>query len=534
MKKRIVLWGNDANDEKILVGVELIDEDNKVKIYTYDEKAATEEVYQTMMEKWRSGNEMILPEGFKEQERALSMSEDLLPEDIKVERTDIIARAKAEWHFIVLSSKLYQMYSSELEDFKDKVEELSDYSSEVWDDMSTFWTKVQEQVREKNLFREHAAELREGTNNIFEKLKELRKSFQNEFKQQSREKANVIKAELDAIEQKIEKGLGLKPIFNELKDIQAKFKGEKFANDDQRKLWNQIDRLFKVVKEKRFGDQASSGGAASRLEKRYSGLMNAINKMQRSINRDKQDLDWEHKRIDQTDGQLEMQIRQAKIKMIEERVSSKNVKLEDMLKTKVDLESKIEMEKQREVKRAEAAKAKEVQKEIKEKIAEEIKEKQKELAADAPKLEQLASDIVGAKKTKKAAPLVEEESTKQEMPKEAKSKKEDPIQEAPKETKEEESLLDVATEEIGSSLSHVVDSVKAVAGIVEERIEDQVKDIKDKVTSFKEDHAEGAVEEMKENVENMVDSAMKAIKNIVEKVEDKVEDLVDELTDEEE
>ena len=496
MKKKIVLWGNDANDEKILVAIELIDAENKVNIHTYPEAAATEEVYNIAMNQWRDNDSIELPEGYTSQERLLSITDNLLPEDIKVERTDIIARAKAEWHFIVLSSKLYQMYSSELEDYKEKIDNMSDYSEQMWEEMKTFWNKIQEQVRDKNLFREHAGILREKTNNLFDKLKELKKNFQNEFKKESSEKAAKFKAELEEIEEKIEKGLGLKPLFNQLKNIQNRFKEERFTKDDQRKLWNKIDAAFKSVKEKQFGGKAqSANGALERITRRYNGLLNAINKMEKSIARDKSDLDWENKKIERTDGQLEMQIRQAKIKMIQERINSKGEKLADMMKTKVELERKIDVEKQRAEKRAEKEKAKEVAKEVKQNIAAEIEEKKEALSEDAAKLASLAQEVKEAKKTN------------QNKDKEKEQKK------------DTESIISAASAQIGEAIGNVVDTVKAVAEVIEDKLEDKVDEVSDKAKEFKEEKLDPTIEQVKENAEHMVEEA----KDLVEKAEEALE-----------
>lgn len=540
MKKKIVLWGNDAEDKKILVALELIDAENKVKIYTYPEAAATEEVYTTAMNKWRDDEKAELLEGYAVQERPLSMTDDLLPEDIKVERTDIIARAKAEWHFIVLSSKLYEMYSSELDDYKEKVDNMSEYSEKMWEEMKGFWGKVQEQVRDKNLFREHAGTLREKTNGLFDRLKELKKSFQDGFKKESAEKAAKFKTELDEIEAKIEKGLGLKPLFDQLKNLQNRFKDERFTKDDQRKLWNKIDLAFKNVKEKRFGDKGqnnANNGALDRVQRRYNGLLNAIGKMEKSIKRDRSDLDWEQKKIDQTDGQLEMQIRQAKIKMIEERVSSKGVKLDDMLKTKLELEKKIESEKVRAEKSAEKEKAKEVAQSVKEKIAKDIQDAKEARADDAEKLESLAKNMKKSPVQKAAAVNELLDSTPPSEPAQTAAEeaiKEEPKQEEAKRETEEtpvekESLFAAATAQIGDALSNVVDTVKAVAEVVEDKIEDKFDDVKEAAQTFKEEKLDPTMEDVKENAEKMVSDAKEAAQNIKEKAEQTVQSAKEEV-----
>jgi len=421
MKTRIVLWGENTQDEKILIAVELLEKENQVKVTTFPELIATEEFYTKMMNIWREGNELPFPEEHTEIMRELSITESLLPDDIKTMRSDILNRAKTEWHFVVLSAKLYESYNDELEEIKERIEKLTGFDSGIWEEMKGFWNKVQNQSSEKNLFRKHANDLRTKTNGLFEQMKNLKKALDQEFERASKETLDTFYKKLDDIESRIEKGLGLHPIFNELKDLQRSFKDVDLTRRDRNHLWKRTDKAFKKVKEKKYGKTSSGGGnsALGRVSSRYDGLINAINKMQQSINRDKKDQEFQQKRIEHTDGQLELQIRQAKMAMIIERLKSKEEKLQDMLKTKTELEQKIESEKKREEKRKEKKEAAKVKEQLKEEIAEEIKVAAEARKEDEEKLVKAAESL---KKTKKkpavVPPVVDTEQKTPEAPKE--------------------------------------------------------------------------------------------------------------------
>lgn len=492
MRRKLVLWGSDEKDEKILVALELMDQDNKVNVYTFAETVATEDFYNSMLNQWREDKEVEFP-AHQKLERELSIADSLLPDEIKVDRTDLVSRAQTEWHFVVLSAKLYQMYKSEVEDLSDTIESMTSFDNAVWTELKNFWSKVQEQVYEKNLFREHAASLKNKTNELFDKLKVQKKAMDKQLDEVSGKHKETVMGKLQDIEARVEKGLGLKPIFEELKQLQAQIKDMDFSRKHRRQVWDKIDAAFKVVKEKRFGDKGSGSGAAGnsakgRLERRLNGLNEAIRKMERSIKRDKDDQAWQAKRANTTDGQLEMQIRQAKIKMIEERINSKEVKLADMTKTRTELESRIQKEAAKEAKQAEKAETDKLKAEAaaaaKAKIAAEMKTNTDQL--DTEKLEKAAS-LISEAKTKKSVPPVE-------LPKESEPSDEteqktdtseveaqvaevlDNVEEKITEVKEQATdIFDALAATIGDTLADVVDTVKAVAEVVEDKIEEAIE-----------------------------------------------------------
>jgi len=452
MKTKLVVWGSNAQEEKVLIALELLTESSTVNIYTFPEKMVTEGFYKLMMEEWRNDKAVAFPEGYESEQKQLTVTDRLLPEGLKAEREDLIVRAQTEWHFIVLSGKLNQAYKSELEELRDRIEKLNAFDAGVWEELKGFWSKVQTQLRDRNLFKEHADTLRDMTNALFSEMKQLRSKMDEEFKKKSEEQRDFFMERLAEIEDKINKDKRLQSIFEELKKLQRNFKHTKLTKEHRSKVWERLDGAFKTVKEKRFGPGANKDRSPlERLKKRYDGLLNAINKMERSIQRDEDDLKFQRRKIERTDGQLEAQIRQAKLVMIEERIRSKREKLDDMLNTKTELEKKLEALKKKEAERKEQERVAEAKKEAEEKIARDIKKATKATYED--KKEEL----------KKAAAA---------MDKGTKPQKDTPAK--------QENFLSAAAATLGEAFVDVVDTARAIAEVMEDKLGETFQEVRDR------------------------------------------------------
>ena len=430
MKNKLVVWGTNTENEKVLIALELQAEANKVLLYTFPEAIANEEFVNAMMQDWRNGKEVDFPEGYTTIERELSVTENLLPDHLKLERGDLIQRAQTEWHFAVLSAKLHTAYQEEMAEFKEKVAALSTYDSKLWDSLRGFWDKVQNQARERNLFREHADHLRDSINVMFDDLKKMRAQVQNEFNSASVGVYEEFNKALEDIEARIAAGgAKLNSVFDDLKQMQRRYRDARMSNDHRNKLWNRLDGAFKKAKERKFGPAANEGSVVERHDRRLGGLLDAMRRMEDSVRRDEEDLTFQRKKVDASEGQLESQIRQAKIKMIEERLNSKREKLAEMNQTKADVERQASNAKEKEVKRAE-------------------KELEKQHFAAAK--EAAKSEIAASIKSKPVAP------------------------------EKEESMLESMGTTIGDLLFNALDTAKSVASVVAEKAGDAFEVAKDK------------------------------------------------------
>ncbi|MFN0213874.1 MAG: hypothetical protein ACKVT2_06420 [Saprospiraceae bacterium] len=437
MKNKIVIWGSNAENEKVLIALELKSETSKVLVHVIPESIMDDAFAQKMMQDWRDGNaEVTFPEGSQTLERELSITDSILPEGLKVDRTDLVQRAQTEWHFIVLSDKLYAAYKQELAEFKEKIDSLSTYDNTIFTSLRSFWDKVQNQSRERNLYRQHADELRDGINALFEHIKLARKRVNSEFNEASKSVYSNFSKALDEIEESIASGSAkFGAVFDELKKMQREYHNTRMSNEHRNKLWERLDAAFKRAKERKFGPEVNAGTVADRHDKRLSGLEDAIKRLEESLRRDDEELAFQREKVNASEGQLEAQIRGAKIKMIEERVNGKRERLAELTKARADVQRQ----------------------------ANTAHEKEARIAAKEAERQQIEA--------KKAA-------IKSEIEAETHAKAEAAA--ASPATEKEESILEAASNLLSDVLLDALDTAKAVASVAADKAEEAIHQFVDK------------------------------------------------------
>ena len=356
MKTKLVLWGSDKDDKKVLVTIELLSAENQITMRIIPEDDATDELYSSLMDKWRENEDIAFPESTLISTQTLSMADSLLPEEIKVEKPEIVTKAQAEWPFVVLSEKLYTSYLSDIEALKEKISKTSSFEKGIWEELKSLQGKIQNQFKDRNLQREHIGELRNKVNELFGMMKQLRSVQDAEYRELSNANFDKLTSTLGTIENQISDGEKFNVVFDALKALQRELKSSKLVREQRNELWERVDEAFKKVKEQKFGAQTTEAGlttALTRVNNRYNGLLSAIDRMNTSILRDKEELKGQLEKIKHSrfDNMLEQQISQAKANMIENRITSKESKLKEMNTTREELESRIKNIKEKEEKR---------------------------------------------------------------------------------------------------------------------------------------------------------------------------------------
>jgi chromosome segregation ATPase len=327
-KNRFATKALNQKDEPILVALELNVNSMNIEVRYFSTSTMKEDEIEDFIKKFSNGEEVIFPENTTLENRSFT-EESLLPDNIKIEgKSGAIRQLQNEWSYLLLNAKLFEQFNAQLEDIKIKAAELKGFSSELFDEAKEFWEKVLEYKKEREISQEKLAYFKEEINGVFDHLKKLKESLLKEkdaASEKIREEFSVTLASIDARLE--EQGVHFKTIMEELKVLQTKLRGEDIKRDIKNILFDDIQARYDKIKVRR--EEVLGGVNNSRID----GLTQALERTQKSLNMDVRDLDFNTKKLNSVDSKLELQLREAKIKVLKDRITSKEEKVADIQKT---------------------------------------------------------------------------------------------------------------------------------------------------------------------------------------------------------
>jgi hypothetical protein len=327
MQSRFTAKGLTSEDKEVILAYELKEEEFKVNLYIIPKKSLKGEVQEQLEKGWVDGAAFEFPEGTIEVAPNLN-AESILPEDIRSEEAGKIRIKQNEWAYLLLTAKLWESYLLELEELKKKANELSHYDRKLFDDAKSFWERVLEHRKERDISQESLDKIKDDVNAIFEKLKTFRKTESAEFEAASGKVRDEIMAKLENLRGRINEKANFKGLLDELKNLQNDSRKHRYSKADEQLLRRTFDSAFQYINEQRnhfFSDKNAA---------RIKGLSDVVERMEASLNRDKKDLEYMQKKTESNRiSSLELQLIKVKSNMLNETVASKEEKLKDIKAT---------------------------------------------------------------------------------------------------------------------------------------------------------------------------------------------------------
>ena len=324
---RFTATGVDEKDVKVLLAYELNEEAFRVELKVVPLKSLNKEQIDFLNADWVNGSDFVFPEDTQLVYPSLS-AESILPDNIRSEETGKIRATGNEWAYNLLTAKLWESYLIELDELMKKAESLTQYDRQLFDDAKSFWERVLEHRKERDISQDRLDKIKESVNSIFDKLKLYRKTESAEFEAASAKLRDETVASIEAVRQRMDEKANFKQLADELKNLQAQTRKLRVTKSDDQLIRKAFDNAFQHLSEMRnlyLNDKNAV---------RIKGLNEVIQKMEISLKRDKSELDKLTSRMSSNKAtSIEIQLAKFKINSLNETIASKEDKLKDIRHT---------------------------------------------------------------------------------------------------------------------------------------------------------------------------------------------------------
>jgi hypothetical protein len=327
MQSRFITAGNLKDELDVILAYELQEAEFRLALHVIPKKTLNKESLDKLSNDWVNGGEFEFPEGTELIYPDIN-ADSILPDNIKSDKTGEIRHKQNEWAVQLLTNKLWESYLLELDALKKRSHDLTNYDKSLFEDAKSYWERVLEHKKERNITQERLDKIKEDVNTIFEQLKTFRKTESADFEKSSTTAREKIVERLQQIKGKADEKANFKQLHDEIKAIQHEFRSQRLMKSDEVGVRKAYDDAFHYISEQR------NRYFTDKFETRISGLKDVISKMEKGLDRDKKDLEYFTNKAESPRIQsLELQLLKVRLRQIKETITSKEDKLKDIQKT---------------------------------------------------------------------------------------------------------------------------------------------------------------------------------------------------------
>jgi tetratricopeptide (TPR) repeat protein len=348
------MWGEIGTDKKALITIQLEEIATNIIIHAFPKEEVSKELQDALFVEWKNGGEFAFPE--TAYQWTVSANEDnILPENIRVERPEIVTQTQRKWSRKLMSFKVNQLLNEETDLILQNVESLNEYDQSLWDKAKQQWNKIADYQKKGEISWEQTTLLKEKINQAFDALKAVKRINSEHDDEKSHHLFKSFHAEIDQLQSRLIYPDEWKKIFDRLIKMQEELKTVGIKWSGKKKLYDKINEIYEALKKYR------STEFINRNTVRIKQLKQVLSGLHDAVAREKDNYDMQvNKMHHYTRGRLHLDEIKKQFNYILDRINDKEQKIKSITKSIKDLEKEIHKEQHRqEQKQKKAEEAKE-------------------------------------------------------------------------------------------------------------------------------------------------------------------------------
>lgn len=346
MQQRLVLWGEIGTDRKALIAIRLEEETARIHVHALPKETVSKTIQDAIVG-WKNGGDFEFPE--TAYSWVMDANQDkILPDDVRVEKPEMITQAQALWSKKLMSTRINQLLTEETALLTEKAEVATDFDQGIWDKAKQQWDKIAGYQKKGEISWEQTTVLKEKINNIFDSLKAVRRLHSEQDEQQAHVIFKQLENKIQDLQNKLIYPDEWKHIFGELKKTQEEIKNATMKWGQKRNLYDLVNGIFHDLRKYR------STEVINKTKSRITQLNKILDGLRDSIARDAENLKAQVEKMQHyTRGKLSEDEIKKSFSHITDRIRDKEKKAEGIKKTLHELKQDIDKEKKAQARKEE-------------------------------------------------------------------------------------------------------------------------------------------------------------------------------------